>query len=423
MDYDVLNRLQEEGIAFLLERKCCILADDVGLGKTKMAAQAIEKTGKSALVITFGYLKSQWLREINEWTKLKVSKVSGPPNDRATCYARDADVYVINYELLLYDLDAIKKLPVDILVLDEGHAIKSFDAKRSEAVMELPKTEYRWVLTATPVDRFNHDIYNPLVFVCNLPVCFGQVSNSAMKHQIMGSLKRYFKKHGNDLVLRRSKDILGLPPLVEEYIHLEMPDDMKQEYQGLRDQTIDCLHRNFNQGKACFTNLRQYLGAPDTVTRYKYVLAAPKVEWILNFIDQVDGKVIIFSDYRSFIHLLSKKIKGSVKLVGGMSEAQKELSKRIFKEKAKVLLCTQTGELGHNLQYANYLVNVEVPFTPKTLHQRIGRIHRTGQTKTCFVYNLVMDESLEEQVHERLNVRKDWVEFVMNQKNILEVLL
>ena len=84
-----------------------------------------------------------------------------------------------------------------------------------------------------------------------------------------------------------------------------------------------------------------------------------------------------------------RKASGIARFDGSMSGPDKDAAIAIFREQSAVLLCTQTGGEGRNIQFCNTLINFDVPWNPMAIEQRIGRIDRIGQTREVFVFNLV----------------------------------
>ena len=100
---------------------------------------------------------------------------------------------------------------------------------------------------------------------------------------------------------------------------------------------------------------------------------------------------------------------------GGLSGPEKDAAIAEFRERAPVLLCTESGGEGRNIQFCNTLINFDVPWNPMAIEQRIGRIDRIGQQREVFVFNLVTRDTLEEQVLHLLDEKISMFELVVGE--------
>src|SRR5699024_4074029 len=127
-----------------------------------------------------------------------------------------------------------------------------------------------------------------------------------------------------------------------------------------------------------------------------------KAEKVCELIQQHEGKVLIITEYEaSQLYLQSFLMKRgitSVRFNGRFSKSKRDWMKQLFKEKAQVLIATESGSEGINLQFCDTVINYDVPWNPMKLEQRIGRVHRIGQTEQVHVYNLVVKETIENHI-------------------------
>lgn len=162
---------QDEGIRFAAFRKSAILADEMGLGKTIQAiATACMKKQifgiESVLIICPASLKRQWKMEIEKFTDHKALLLEGAPAWRRRMISRDMTFFkIINYEMILRDLEVIKQYPPDLVILDEAQRIKNFSTKTHQAIKQIPRI-HSLVLTGTPLENKLEDLYSIVQF-CN----------------------------------------------------------------------------------------------------------------------------------------------------------------------------------------------------------------------------------------------------------------
>src|SRR5699024_3976713 len=138
-----------------------------------------------------------------------------------------------------------------------------------------------------------------------------------------------------------------------------------------------------------------------------------KAAKVVDLINQFHGeKVIIFTEYRASQHYLQWYLHQhgitSVPYRGGFKRGKKDWMRQLFKDHAQVLIATEAGGEGINLQFCNHLINYDLPWNPMRLEQRIGRIHRYGQEKNVHIYNFALRETIEEHImnllYEKINL-------------------
>jgi len=153
-----------------------------------------------------------------------------------------------------------------------------------------------------------------------------------------------------------------------------------------------------------------------------------------------DKKIIVFTESKDTLFYLEKKIKqwgySTVTIYGGMTLADRIKAEHIFKEKAQILIATEAAGEGINLQFCHLMINYDIPWNPNRLEQRMGRIHRYGQDKEVFIFNLVAEDTREGKVFNKLfkkieEIRKalgsdkvfDCLGEVFSDKNLSQLLL
>jgi len=130
-------------------------------------------------------------------------------------------------------------------------------------------------------------------------------------------------------------------------------------------------------------------------------------------------KKLVFVHYRETLDHLAALLRAAgipfARFEGGLSGPDKDAAIAAFRDHASVLLCTQSGGEGRNIQFCNTLINFDVPWNPMAIEQRIGRIDRIGQIREVFVFNLVTRGTLEEQVLHLLDEKISMFELVVGE--------
>jgi SNF2 family DNA or RNA helicase len=142
------------------------------------------------------------------------------------------------------------------------------------------------------------------------------------------------------------------------------------------------------------------------------IKANTKAEKTLELIRGLDGKAIIFTEYRATQEFLLAFLKQhhitAVPYRGGMNRGKKDWMMDLFRGRAQVMVATEAGGEGINLQFCNRIVNFDLPWNPMRVEQRIGRVHRLGQTQDVHIYNLSTRGTIEEHIvhllHEKINL-------------------
>jgi superfamily II DNA or RNA helicase len=443
---------QHEGVRRALESGHLLLADDMGLGKTTQAiavCHALYQSRKVArgLLIVPASLKPQWLREWQETTQVPVQVVDGSPTERVRQYRQmQRGFLIINYEQLLRDLQEIHRFGPEIVILDEAQRIKNW-ATKSSAYVKTLRPRYRLVLTGTPMENRLEELASILDWVDDTAL--------APKWRLVpwhtqwdgdGATAKVGARHLDTLrtrlqgcVLRRvRKEVLAqLPSRTDTRVPVLMTSQQAEEHAGL-DQPIASLMSRAKRRpltQAEFLKLMQLLttqriicnglaqlefdafwpacsrSRPDPALLEG--LFSPKLVELRRLLGELvleqQRKVVIFSQWRRMLRLadwsvsdlLKDKGYRSVFFTGAEKQVQRTRSVVDFHDdpEVRVMFLSDAGGVGLNLQRAaNVCINLELPWNPAVLEQRVGRIHRLGQTQPIDVYNLVSESGLESRI-------------------------
>ena len=430
---------QEKGVLFAVKAGRCILADDMGLGKTLQAIVCTEVLRKqfninTAIIICPTSLKYQWKSEIEKFTGItNVCVVEGNILARKKLYnTNTSDYLIISYQMAANDFIYLNNMQADVLILDEAQRIKNWKTKTSAAIKRI-NTNYALVLTGTPVENKIEDLYS-LMQIVN-PFMLGSLHNFLSKHQVKESYtdKVIGYKDLNDVgrqlqdvMLRRTKKevLKDLPKRMDK--NLFVPLTLEQA--ELHEEFGDRVARLVNKWKRMHflseedrQNLLKYLNMMRMVSDTTYIIDQEtnyqtKLDELQNILDEIlampDEKVVIFSQWERMTRLVAVILKEkNIEFeylhgrIPGKNRGQ--LYTNFTNDKnCKVFLSTDAGGVGLNLQAAAYLINLDIPWNPAVLEQRIGRIYRLGQKKNVSVINLVSQGSIEHRMLDVLKFKK-----------------
>lgn len=423
---------QIRGALFLACRGRSILGDDMGLGKTVQTLAAVELLARErgisrVLVVAPASVKYQWEGEIRRFTKRAVQVIEGGPDDRQNQYAETTFYRLVNYEQVVRDRDAINGWKPDLIVLDEAQRIKNWESKTSRAVKKLV-SRYAIVLTGTPLENKLEELHSIVQFVDERR--FGPAFQFLHDHRILdeqGNLIGYrnldrIREKLEPIFLRRTRDeVLGqLPERTDNTVYIELAAEQIGPYEEQRTALARLLAKNYltdldrKRLLACLVNLRTICNAVPQPDQPRPI--SPKLDELVEIVPELLGdgghKLVIFSQWETMISQAAAVLEplgiGFVVLHGGLPGKDRKAVLERFRTDAacRVFLSTDAGGTGLNLQMADTVINLELPWNPAVLEQRIARVHRMGQNNPVRVVNLVTRGTIEERVLRTLTAKQ-----------------
>jgi superfamily II DNA or RNA helicase len=416
---------QMDGIAFAVGAGRAILADDMGLGKTIQGIGVAELLAQSVgirrvLVVCPASLKSQWRNEIHRFCERSSQVVLGSGEERVEQYHSDAFFTICNYEQVLRDHATIETVDWDLIVLDEGQRIKNWESKTARLIKSLSST-FALVLSGTPLENRLDELYSVVNFIDDRRL--GPAYRFFHKHRVVddrGKVEGYrnldeLREKLRPVLLRRTRAAVmrDLPERTTEIVRIRPTEEqylMSEEYVGF----------------AARIAAKKYLTEMDLLRLQKYLLMArmacdstflvtkeepayssklERLEELLErFADTGDQKLVLFSEWTTMLGLtepiLQKLGIDFVRLDGQVPQKKRQqLVHRFQNDPAcRAIIMSNAGSTGLNLQAANTVINVDLPWNPAVLEQRIARAHRMGQENPVHVYLLVTEDTIEERL-------------------------
>jgi len=416
---------QCKGALFAARAGRSLIADDMGLGKTIQAIAAAEILARTAglervLIVSPTSLKYQWKQEIEKFCDRSAEIVEGTIPKRAQLYASDSFYKIVNYEIVHRDLDLIRRWSPEMIILDEAQRIKNWKTRRAQSVKKLD-SRFAIVLTGTPLENRLEELHSIVEFIDRFHL--GPLFRFLAEHQHVDEAGKVIGYHHlsqiakslEPILVRRTKNevLKELPERLEKNYFVPMTDEQMKYHEENRETVarIVIKWRRFGflseidqrRLMIALQNMRMSCNSTyllDQETDYG-VKADELISLLEEIFEQPDAKVVVFSQWRRTHELLLNRLeshkRNHVLFHGGVAAKKRRDLVKQFKSDpdCRVFLSTDAGGVGLNLQNASAVVNMDLPWNPAVLEQRIGRIHRLGQHRPVRVVNFVAQGTIE----------------------------
>lgn len=437
---------QKEGVRFAFKAGKSIIADEMGLGKTIQALGTAEmllkeKLVSNVLIVAPTSLKYQWKREIERFAhNAQVVVLEGSHLKRKEMYNCDATYRIVSYNAMCNDVNILGKLQCDMLIMDEVQRLKNWNTKIARAARRI-MSDYTVVLSGTPLENKLEELYSIVQFVdqyvlapyyqfrtdCIMTDETGKVLGYKNLNQVGSRLKSV-------LIRRRKADVnLQLPGRIDKNLIVPMTREQREQHDELKSivsQLVMKWQRHHFLSEADRKRLLLMLSQMRMLCDSTYILDQKtrhdtKVDETINILTSIfesspASKVVIFSQWERMTRIVARELEkrgiGFEYLHGGVpSEKRKDLMVNFTESPdSRVFLSTDAGSTGLNLQVANTVINLDLPWNPAVLEQRIARAYRLGQKDRVQVINLVSADTIEEQMIAKLKFKTSMFEGVLD---------
>lgn len=419
-----------------------LLADEVGLGKTIEAGLIVSEylargMVQSILILTPASLVSQWQLELA--SKFGIPSITTDDESRQQ---NPEEFWTANQKIVasLNTAKSAKHFPLvtarnwDLVIVDEAHHLKNRNTLNWKLVNSLNK-RFILMLTATPVQNSLVELFNLLTLLKP-----GLLKTEAdFKREYVSSKNGRIPKNPEKLrslmrevMIRNTRSLVDvqLPKRFATTITVNPSDSESKLYQDLSNflrehsENIDKLSRTnllmrAGSSVSALTESLKNLSAKleneqlkALIRRAEQIKQVEKAKSLVELLKKSSQKTIVFTTHKATSAYLAKTFTEEgiefAEFLGDMTLKQKDASIEAFRDRIPVLLASETGGEGRNIQFANCIVNYDLPWNPMKIEQRIGRIHRIGQTQDVFIFNFCQKDSIEEYIlrilHDKINM-------------------
>ena len=424
---------QAEGALFAARAGRALIADDMGLGKTVQAIAAAELLARHfgvrrVLVVCPTSLKQQWQREIARFARRQAQVLQGLRPQRQGQWAAEAFCKIVNYETLVRDLDQALDWAPELLIVDEAQRVKNWDTQAARALKRLAEPAqcpHVLVLTGTPLENRLEELISIVQVVDQHRL--GPTWKLRQRHQVLDDTGRISGYRELDqlgatlapIMLRRRKSevLTQLPERVDKTLFVALTAEQRarhEENAAIVSRIVQRWRQTGYLSDLDQKRLQAALARMRMVCNSTWLLDhetdhGDKAGELLTLLDELfeqpDAKAVVFSQWLGTHEVLIKHLAargwGHVFFHGSVPAEQRgALVDRFHQDPAcRLFLSTDAGSTGLNLQHAAaVVVNMDLPWNPAVLEQRIGRVHRIGQGRSVQVINLVAEASIEERL-------------------------
>ena len=414
------------------------LADDMGLGKTLQTITLLSyiypKAQEPSLIVMPRSLLNNWQNELKKF------------NPDLTFYlyyeqTRDIDeiknynIILTTYAVVRNDIEKLKDIDFDTIILDESQNIKNIDSKISKAVMLL-QAKHKFALSGTPIENSLFELYSLFRFINS--GMFKTVNDFKrdfaipIQSEANEDIAKVLKAKITPFLLRRlKKDVLkDLPPKQEQVVYVQMASDHKKLYEQKRDYYRQILTQQIETNGIqnsrfmilqAFNDLRQIASAPELKTDDDTITSS-KIDMMFEMLEDIvlnGHKVLIFANFLGSLDLISQKadeLGYKHLLMTGSTKNRQELVDKFQNNKdIKLFLMTlKVGGVGLNLTQADYVFIFDPWWNKAAQNQAIDRAHRMGQKNTVFSYELITKDTIEEKILDLQNQKQDITDMIIS---------
>ncbi len=429
-----------------------LLADEVGLGKTIEAGMVLKEYMmrgmiERVLILTPASLVGQWREEMETKFGVEFTDSRDPllHRDPPAFWSHPRIIASIAAARREQHARCLAQRSFDLVIVDEAHHLKNRSSKNWRLVDGLQK-RFLLLLSATPVQNSLIELYNLLTLL--KPGIFKTEKEFRSLYVTPGNPRlpanrERLRELMRDVMVRNTRALVDvrLPPRQAATVLAEPAAEELSCYQDLSRLLRSFPAEELAQHRMALHHLLEAAGSspraarsalerfvkPESPaewqeirTRYERLCGSAKADALLALLKRNPAeKKIVFVRFRETLRMLEDLLSARgipfARFEGSMSAADKDAAIGRFREEVAVLLSTESGGEGRNLQFCNTLINFDLPWNPQLIEQRIGRIHRIGQTREVFVFNIAARHTVEEHILRILDEKIHMFELVVGE--------
>jgi hypothetical protein len=417
---------QLDGIAFATGAGRAILADDMGLGKTIQGIGVAELLARLAeiqrvLIVCPASLKSQWRGEVARFSGRSSQIILGSGAERNEQYRSGSFFTICNYEQVLRDLTAVESVAWDLIILDEGQRIKNWESRTSNVIRQLD-SPFRLVLSGTPLENRLGELFTVTRFVDD--ELLGPAYQFFHQHHVVDERGKTLGYQRLDelrdklrgVLLRRTRGQVAkqLPGRTDEVVRIEPTAEQMEIHDANLTMAAQIASKKFLTEmdrlrlQKCLLMARMACNSTYLIDQVEpeYSTKLERLgELLAGLLEDPSRKIVLFSEWRRMLDRIERRLDELggeyVRLDGQVPQKKRAALVAKFQQDARcrVMCMTNAGATGLNLQAANTVINVDLPWNPAVLEQRIARAYRMGQKSPVHIYKLVTTgNSIEERL-------------------------
>ncbi|WP_304322842.1 DEAD/DEAH box helicase [Phocaeicola plebeius] len=435
---------QKEGIRFAIKTGKTIIADEMGLGKTIQAIGCAEFMRKenlisSVLIVCPTSLKYQWKKEIERFTGCQSVVIEGNHLRRKKMYDDSTFYKIVSYNSICNDVKILRHMSTDFMIMDEAQRLKNWNTQVAQAMRRI-HADYMVVLSGTPLENKLQELYS-IVQIVN-PFLLGPLHEFiadttvlSPSGQIIGykNLNEIGERLKGVMIRRRKSDVkLQLPSRMDSIRFVPMTKEqagMHDEFHSVVSQIVTKWNKTHFLSEKDRKRLLLLLSQMRMACDSTFILDQrsrhdTKIDELMHMVEDMiengDDKMVVFSQWERMTRLVCQELEKRgimyANLNGSVpSEKRKQLMDDFTSNPdCRIFVSTDAGSTGLNLQVASVLVNLDLPWNPAVLEQRIARIYRIGQTKSVQVFNMVAERTIEERMLSTLNFKSNMSEGILD---------
>lgn len=440
-----LRPYQRAGISWMVwlqeNRLHGLLADDMGLGKTLQSILtmrfAYDESGANepSLIIAPLSVMTHWERELERFfSETPVYRYHGSNRTLAPLRRGGRMVVLSTYDTVRSSIYQLAQFSFYYVILDEATAIKNTDSKRSKAIKSL-NSLHRLSLTGTPVENRPAELWSLYDFL--MPGHLGSFGTfeRTFEGQIIAGNTVASKRLGRRIrpfLLRRMKEEVArdLPEKIEMDEWCQLTAEQRQIYASLQDAARPTILALQSGGRIDYatsilpllTKLKQVCDHPAILSNRKEPLhdRSEKFDWIVNRIDEILNRgeqVVVFSHFLGMLDLLENSLKAKrvelIRIDGSTQERQSLIDGFNAGDSRVALFSIRAAGHGINVTAANHVIHADRWWNPAVENQATDRVHRIGQTKTVYVYRIMVENTLEERIDRLLRRKQEMADQII----------
>jgi len=436
-----------------------LLCDEVGLGKTVEAGMILKEylirgLVRKVLILVPPSLIVQWKDEMA--SKFDIKFVT--TDDKS--YQEEKNKFWTKHSLIISSINIAKArknfkiitgIDYDMIIVDEAHHLKNRNSLNWKFVNSLRK-KFILLLTATPIHNNLMELYNLITLLkpgqLKTPSSFRKSFVLRGDPRIPKNRER-LRELLSETMIRNTRSLanIDLPKRYATTIKIRLDDDEGSFYEALTNFVRErCLLGTLNKFTASLLQMEagsspfavrstllklreaphlssRALRETEDLVNLSNLKRCRKVEKLIEILSKTSEKVIVFTNYLPTQKFLAERLTRSgieYSLFNGhLSVSEKEKSINLFQKRVKVLISTEIGGEGKNLHFCNTMINYDLPWNPMRIEQRIGRIHRIGQKRDVFIFNLSAQGTVEDYILQILDEKINMFQLVLGETEMI----